>query len=147
VSGCRHSRSRYSKPGSSTRGIGSGDAGATAPIAAIAATALIATGTAASASVNVTDGTGFVGKGDVQTALGYANNNAFTDTDARSATFTIDNATDVSIDAKCAVKLPTGGFDYDTVHDIVVPLGYVGLDETVITSEERSPAARSPATT
>ena len=31
VLGCRHSRSRYSKPGSSTIGIGSGDAGATAP--------------------------------------------------------------------------------------------------------------------
>ena len=29
--GCRHSRIRYSKPGSSTIGIGSGDAGATAP--------------------------------------------------------------------------------------------------------------------
>src|SRR5215469_11075559 len=31
VSGCRHSRIRYSKPGSSTIGIGSGEAGATAP--------------------------------------------------------------------------------------------------------------------
>jgi hypothetical protein len=31
VSGCRHSRIRYSKPGSSTTGIGSGNAGATAP--------------------------------------------------------------------------------------------------------------------
>ena len=29
--GCRHSLIRYSKPGSSTIGIGSGDAGATAP--------------------------------------------------------------------------------------------------------------------
>ena len=36
VSGCRHSRSRYSKPGSSTIGIGSGDAGATAPTAILA---------------------------------------------------------------------------------------------------------------
>jgi len=32
VSGCRHSRIRYSKPGSSTTGIGSGEAGATAPM-------------------------------------------------------------------------------------------------------------------
>lgn len=31
VVGCRHSCMRYSNPGSSTMGIGSGDAGATAP--------------------------------------------------------------------------------------------------------------------
>ena len=31
VLGCRHSSIRYSNPGSSTIGIGSGDAGATAP--------------------------------------------------------------------------------------------------------------------
>jgi hypothetical protein len=36
VFGCRHSRIRYSKPGSSTIGIGSGDAGATAPTTILA---------------------------------------------------------------------------------------------------------------
>ena len=36
VLGCRHSRSRYSNPGSSTIGIGSGDAGATAPTTILA---------------------------------------------------------------------------------------------------------------
>ena len=43
---------------------------------ALAAIAVLATAAVASASVNVTDGVGFVGKGDVQTALGYANDAA-----------------------------------------------------------------------
>ena len=43
----------------------------TAAIAAIAAVGVVGTATAASASVAVTNGVGFVGKGDVQTALGY----------------------------------------------------------------------------
>jgi hypothetical protein len=42
-------------------------------IAAIAAP--LAFATSANATVAVTDGTGFVGKGDVQTALGYGNGN------------------------------------------------------------------------
>ena len=45
-------------------------------IIALAAIALFATTAVASASVSVTDGVGFVGKGDVQTALGYANDAA-----------------------------------------------------------------------
>src|SRR5262245_42389416 len=45
-------------------------------IAALAALALFATATAASANVAVTEGVGFVGKGDVQSALGYANDAA-----------------------------------------------------------------------
>ena len=45
-------------------------------IVALAAIALFATTAVASASVSVTDGVGFVGKGDVQTALGYANDAA-----------------------------------------------------------------------
>jgi hypothetical protein len=40
VSGWRHSRIRYSKPGSSTIGIGSGDAGATAPTTIFAASGM-----------------------------------------------------------------------------------------------------------
>ena len=50
-----------------------------AAIAATTLTTLIATAGAASASVAVTDGVGFVGKGDVQTALGYANDGAIQD--------------------------------------------------------------------
>jgi len=93
-----------------------------------AAIAALAIPTAAMATVAVENGTGFVGKGDVQTALGYANNNAFTDADARSAKFTIDgDATDIFIDVNCQ-KLD------GTVHEIVVPLGYYAWDETVITS-------------
>ena len=45
-------------------------------IIALAAIALFATTAVASASVSVTDGVGFVGKGDVQTALGYHNDAA-----------------------------------------------------------------------
>src|SRR3954464_14153649 len=40
VSGCRHSRIRYSKPGSSTIGIGSGEAGATNPTTIFASTGM-----------------------------------------------------------------------------------------------------------
>jgi len=45
-------------------------------IVALAAIALFATAAVASASVNVTNGVGFVGKGDVQTALGFKNDAA-----------------------------------------------------------------------
>ena len=51
----------------------------TAAIAAIAAIGVIGTAGAASASASVTDGSGFVGKGDVQTALGYGNGNGYND--------------------------------------------------------------------
>ena len=66
--------------------------------------------TAAMASVAVDgNGVGFVGKGDVQTALGYANNNAFTDADARSATFTATTAYSVTITGLKCSTFP-GGF-------------------------------------
>ena len=42
-----------------------------------AAIAALAIPTAAMASIAVENGTGFVGKGDVQTALGYKNDAAF----------------------------------------------------------------------
>ena len=47
-----------------------------AKIVALATIALFATAAVAGASVSVTNGVGFVGKGDVQTALGYANDAA-----------------------------------------------------------------------
>jgi len=50
--------------------------------ASIAALAIPAAGIA-SVAVDA-NGVGFVGKGDVQTALGYKNNNDFTDAAARS---------------------------------------------------------------
>src|SRR5262245_33959391 len=50
--------------------------GAAAAIAALAALGVIGTATAAGANVAVTDGVGFVGKGDVQNALGLANDAA-----------------------------------------------------------------------
>jgi hypothetical protein len=53
--------------------------GAAAAIAALAALGVIGTATTASANVAVTDGVGFVGKGDVQTALGLANDAALQD--------------------------------------------------------------------
>src|SRR4051794_6653668 len=57
--------------------------------AAVAATTLIALGVASSASAGATlntDGTGFIGKGDVQTALGY--NNAQMQANAGNLKFT-----------------------------------------------------------
>ena len=54
-------------------------AGATAAIAALAALGVVGTATGAGANVAVTDGVGFVGKGDVQTALGLANDAAMQD--------------------------------------------------------------------
>jgi hypothetical protein len=50
--------------------------GAAAAIAALAALGVIGTATTADATVAVTDGVGFVGKGDVQDALGLANDAA-----------------------------------------------------------------------
>ena len=95
----------------------------------IAAFAALAIPTAAMASVAVDgNGTGSVGKGDVQTALGYKNDAAFQANHPETAKFTIDgNATDIFIDVNCQ-KLD------GTVHEIVVPLGYYAWDETVITS-------------
>src|SRR6476646_5359037 len=55
-------------------------------IVTLAAFALLATAAVASASVAVDNGVGFVGKGDVQTALGW--NNAAFDKGAKSLTFT-----------------------------------------------------------
>jgi hypothetical protein len=63
----------------------------------------IALASSANASVAVNNGTGFVGKGDVQTALGYANDAAF-QKDASKITFTTtgDTMTTVVTGPKCA---------------------------------------------
>src|SRR5262245_15667094 len=53
--------------------------GAAAAIAALAALGVIGTATAANANVAVTDGVGFVGKGDVQNALSLPNDAALQD--------------------------------------------------------------------
>src|SRR4051794_19110250 len=53
----------------------------------------IATATAANASVNVVNGTGFVGKGDVQTALGLNNKGLQDLVDAGKINFTSKQAT------------------------------------------------------
>jgi hypothetical protein len=98
-----------------------------------ASIAALAIPTVAFASVSVdASGNGFVGKGDVQTALGYKNDAAFQADHPETATFTIDgNATDVFMDVNCQ-KLD------GTVHEIVVPLGYYAWDETVITSTPKT---------
>ena len=98
-------------------------------IVVLAALAALATAAVASANVAVdASGNGFVGKGDVQTALGYKTDGLFQDAHPETAKFTIDgNATDISIDVNCQ-KLD------GTLHEIVVPLGYYAWDETVITS-------------
>ena len=81
-------------------------------ILGVIAVAMLAIPTAAIASVNVDgNGTGFVGKGDVQTALGYANNNTFTDADAKSATFTAASRTRyMVVGVKCSTF--PGGVSY-----------------------------------
>ena len=80
---------------------------------AAVALALAVTGTA-SASVNVTDqGTGFVGKGDVQNALGLANDAAMQAKFlAGEVKFTSLYTMHASSDWKC------GGKDYNTTSDV-----------------------------
>ena len=94
-------------------------------ISALAITGAVA-GTA-SANVAVTDGTGFVGKGDVQNALSYANDAAF-QKDALKATFAVDgNRTNITMAVNCQ-KLD------GTVHEIAADLGYIAENETTVTS-------------
>jgi hypothetical protein len=66
--------------------------------AAIAAVALIASAAAANASVTIdADGKGFIGKGNVQTALGYNNSALQKAVDAKSLTFTMKQPTSQSL--------------------------------------------------
>jgi hypothetical protein len=76
-------------------------------IAAVAATSLIAIGAGSAAHASVTvnaNGTGFVGKGDVQNVLGL-NNNAIQNT---TVNFTLESTTEQSFDWTCVKETPTG---------------------------------------
>jgi hypothetical protein len=103
-----------------------------------AAIAALAIPTAAMATVAVDGtGTGFVGKGDVQTALGYANNNAFTDADARSAKFTAASSTTVMV---VGVKCSTfpGGVSMPEDQHVLAPFS-IGHGEGTVTTINASP--------
>ena len=102
-------------------------------IVALAAIALFATAAVASASVAVTDGVGYVGKGDVQSALGW--NNAAFDNGVGSLKFTASAE-------KIAVDYPMTCFDLNgggvlsgvTGHRIITYSGYATIDATQIKS-------------
>jgi hypothetical protein len=95
------------------------------------ALAMLAVPALASANVAVENGTGFVGKGDVQTALSYANDAAF-QKDALKAKFTVNgDRTNVTMDVQCAKTDAAGN---DIIRDIVVDLGYIAENETTVTS-------------
>jgi len=97
-----------------------------------ASLAALAIPTAAMASVAVdSNGNGFVGKGDVQTALGYANDGAFQAANPASATFTINgDRTEFSVDVVCQKADGTSRV-------LTVQKGYLGLNEVVIKSEPK----------
>ena len=90
---------------------------------ALAALAVLATAAVASASVAVTDGVGFVGKGDVQTALGYKNDAAF-QADAAGVTFQYGDVAEISM----AVVCTSDDVTYVTQHNV---LGTVTAANTV----------------
>jgi hypothetical protein len=94
--------------------------------------ALAITG-AAMASVSYDGaGNGFVGKGDVQTALGYANNNAFTDADARSAKFTAaSSTTTMVVGVKCSTF--PGGVSMPEDQHVLAPFSIGHGEGTVVT--------------
>jgi hypothetical protein len=97
----------------------------------LAAAGVVLSTTAAHANVAVTDGTGFVGKGDVQTALGFKNDPAFQAANPASATFTIDgDRSEVSVDVVCQKADGTSRV-------LTVQKGYLGLNEVVIKSEPK----------
>ena len=103
-----------------------------------ASLAALAIPTAAMASVSVDgNGVGFVGKGDVQTALGYANNNAFTDTDARSAKFTAASSTTIMV---VGVKCSTfpGGISMPEDQHVLAPFS-IGHGEGTVNGIDSSP--------
>jgi len=102
-----------------------------------ASLAALAIPTAAMASVAVENGVGFVGKGDVQTKLGYANNNDFTDADARSATFTAASSTTIMV---VGVKCSTfpGGISMPEDQHVLAPFS-IGHGEGTVTAINSSP--------
>jgi hypothetical protein len=86
-----------------------------------ASIAALAIPTAAFASVSVdASGNGFVGKGDVQTALGYKNDAAF-QADAKNITFSYgSDVTQMIADIKCSALNIMGPDDpFDTAHNVV----------------------------
>ena len=105
----------------------------TGAIVAAAGLVAIGAGSAAHASVTMDDtGHGFVGKGDVQNALGYANNNAFTDADARSATFTAATAYSVTMTGVKCSTFP-GGFSTPEDQHVLAPINIGHYEGTVNT--------------
>jgi hypothetical protein len=101
----------------------------TAAIAGIGAIGLIGTAAAASASVNVTNGVGTIGKGDVQTALGYANDAAF-QADASKITFSNGVDTDTLIaHAKCGIYV-NGVSTPDTFQNVDINSGTITTTRT-----------------
>jgi hypothetical protein len=93
-------------------------------IVTLAALAALATAAVASASVAVdASGNGFVGKGDVQTALGYKNDAAF-QADAAKITFQYGDVAEISM----AVVCTSDDVTYVTQHNV---LGTVTAAKTV----------------
>jgi hypothetical protein len=92
-------------------------------ITVLAVVAVLATAAVANASVAVTDGVGFVGKGDVQTALGYKNDAAF-QADAAKITFQYGDVAEISM----AVVCTSDDVTYVTQHNV---LGTVTAAKTV----------------
>lgn len=94
-------------------------------ILAFTAIAVLAVPAVSMASVSVTNGTGFVGKGDVQTALGYGSGNdtAF-QKDAAGVTFQYGNVAKISM----AVVCTSDDVTYVTQHN---DLGTVTATKTV----------------
>ena len=76
-------------------------------------------------------GNGFVGKGDVQTALGYKTDAPFQAAHPETAKFTIDgDRSEVSVDVVCQKADGTSRV-------LTVQKGYLGLNEVVIKSEPK----------
>src|SRR6476659_7171113 len=99
-------------------------------IVALAALALLATAAVASASVAVDNGVGFVGKGDVQTALGW--NNAAFDKGVDSLKFTA-GAEKVIADYKMSCfNGTTGAIDAEVSHQIISQPGTATVTATPV---------------
>jgi hypothetical protein len=92
-------------------------------ITMLAVVAVLATAAVANASVAVTDGNGSVGKGDVQTALGYKNDAAF-QADAAGVKFQYGDVAEISM----AVVCTSDDVTYVTQHNV---LGTVTAAKTV----------------
>ena len=109
-------------------------------ILGVIAVAMLAIPTAAIASVAVDNGVGFVGKGDVQTALGW--NNAAFDKGAGSLKFTA-GAEKVIADYKMSCYLNSG--TTQSGHRIISQPGTTTVTATPISTP--ATASRSPAST